>query len=128
MTGGAGELALAAIRALLEHGAANIAIFDLAPALVASGYQIQKLRNEFPQARIILLEVDVTDEVAIDNGIEFLRSILFTIDMLLCFAGVAVQNHAVDVSPEEWRKVLEINTTGSWLCAQAVMKYVSRNR
>jgi sorbose reductase len=48
--------------------------------------------------------------------------ILGDIDILLCFAGVVGCTHALEMSAAEWRRTLEINTTGSFLCAQAVAK------
>lgn len=128
MTGGAGNLGLVAIRGLLEHGATGIAIFDLLTTLVSAQSEIQKLQSEFPQANIIAMEVDVTDENLVEKAIGEVKSKLGSINMLLCFAGVVATNHAMDVSPAEWRRVLEINTTGSWLCAQAVSKYMSSTR
>jgi sorbose reductase len=32
--------------------------------------------------------------------------------------------HAIDITPEEWRQTLDINTTGSFLCAQAAAKHM----
>lgn len=124
VTGGAGHLGLAAIQGLLEHGATGIAIFDLLTTLVSAQSEIQKLQKEFPQAKILTLEVDVTDENMVDKAVQEVKSTLGSIDILLCFAGVVANTHAIDVPPAEWRRVMEINTTGSWLCAQAVSKFV----
>lgn len=74
---------------------------------------------------MIVVEVDVTDEDKVEKAVEEVKLTLGTVDMLLCFAGVVATTHAVDVTPAEWRRVLEINTTGSWLCAQATSKCVA---
>jgi NAD(P)-dependent dehydrogenase (short-subunit alcohol dehydrogenase family) len=47
---------------------------------------------------------------------------LGSVDHLLCFAGVVGCQHALDMTAAEWRRVLDINTTGGFLCAQAVAK------
>ncbi|KAK0203411.1 hypothetical protein DFS33DRAFT_1373969 [Desarmillaria ectypa] len=39
-----------------------------------------------------------------------------------CFAGVVGTTHAIDMDTAEWKRVLDINTTGSWICAQVVAK------
>jgi sorbose reductase len=62
----------------------------------------------------------VTDEDAIAKGVEETVKELGSIDMLLCFAGVVATEHAEKVPASQFRRVLDINTTGSWLCAQAV--------
>jgi sorbose reductase len=44
------------------------------------------------------------------------------VDHLLCFAGVVGCQHALAMTAAEWRRVLDINTTGAFLCAQAAAK------
>jgi NAD(P)-dependent dehydrogenase (short-subunit alcohol dehydrogenase family) len=44
------------------------------------------------------------------------------VDHLLCFAGIVDCQHAIDLTATQWRKTLEVNTTGSFLCAQAAAK------
>jgi NAD(P)-dependent dehydrogenase (short-subunit alcohol dehydrogenase family) len=124
VTGGAGHLGLAAVQALFEHGASGILIFDLLSTLVSAQSEIQRLQAEFPQAKLVVVDVDVTDEKKVKKSVEEAKSTLGSIDMLLCFAGVVANTHAVDVTPAEWRRVLEINTTGSWLCAQAASRCI----
>jgi sorbose reductase len=45
-----------------------------------------------------------------------------SVDHLLCFAGVVGCQHALDMKSAEWRRVLNINTTGSFICAQAAAR------
>lgn len=122
VTGGAGNLALAAIRGLLEHGATGIAIFDLLPTIKSSEAEIQGLKTEFPQASIEAIAVDVTDEKAVEKAVEEAKLRLGSITMLLCFAGIVACTHALEMSPAEWRRIFDVNATGSFLCAQAVAK------
>ncbi|KAL9604675.1 MAG: hypothetical protein Q9219_000395 [cf. Caloplaca sp. 3 TL-2023] len=120
ITGGTGTLALVNARALLEHGLTGLALFDLDPT--QSLEQIQSLRRDFPNARIIPCVVNVTDAEAVQKAVNSAASVLGGIDILCCFAGVVGCTHAVDMTPEEWRRTFEVNTTGSFLCAQAVAK------
>ncbi|KAF2149327.1 NAD(P)-binding protein [Myriangium duriaei CBS 260.36] len=122
ITGGAGTLALSAARALFEHGLQGIAIFDLQSTLDTSSTAIDALKADFPAANIITLTVDVTDAVAVDQAVEDCTSKLSSINTLLCFAGIVGCVHAMDMTPEQWRKTLDVNTTGSFFCAQAVAK------
>jgi NAD(P)-dependent dehydrogenase (short-subunit alcohol dehydrogenase family) len=48
--------------------------------------------------------------------------LLGSVDILLCFAGVVGCTHAIDMAAAEWRRTFDINTTGSFLCAQAVAR------
>lgn len=62
------------------------------------------------------------DAAQIQQAVATTMQELGSIDILCCFAGVVGCTHAIDVSPEEWRRTFDINTTGSFLCAQAVAK------
>jgi sorbose reductase len=42
-----------------------------------------------------------------------------SIDHIFCFAGIVGCFHAMEMTPETWRKTLDVNTTGAFLSAQA---------
>nr|GAT48068.1 general substrate transporter [Mycena chlorophos] len=126
VTGGAGMLALEVVRALLEHGASGVALFDLAASFASAHAQtaIPALRQDFPDRKILEKVVDATDEDGVARGVaesveEFGES---GVQILLCFAGVVSTVHAEEMTGAQFRRVVEINTTGSWICAQAVGK------
>ena len=121
VTGGAGTLALEAARALLEHGLAGLALFDINPS--QSERAAKLLREDFPTATIITKAVDVTDAVSVKSATAETSEELGSVDILCCFAGIVGCTHAIDISPDEWRQTLEINTTGQFLCAQAAARY-----
>lgn len=118
VTGGAGDLGFAACRALLEHGASGVMIFDLDPVSMAA--RVATLEKEFPGASVAFSRVDVTDDEDVRRGVGATVGELGSADVLLAFAGVASCAHAADVPAAEWRRTLDINATGSFLCAQAV--------
>jgi NAD(P)-dependent dehydrogenase (short-subunit alcohol dehydrogenase family) len=120
VTGGAGTLALEGARALLEHGLSGLALFDLNPQHAAG--PITALITDFPDAKIITKQVDVRDTESIVTAVKETAERLGSIDVLCCFAGVVGCTHALDMSVEEWKRTIDINSTGSFLCAQAVAK------
>ncbi|EHK16323.1 uncharacterized protein TRIVIDRAFT_40085 [Trichoderma virens Gv29-8] len=122
ITGGAGTLGIAAARALLEHGLTGLMIFDRTLAQAES--EIEQLRVEYPSAKILSKQVDIIDEVAVSSAVIDTAELLGSVNILLCFAGVVGCVHAVEITAAEWRRTLEINTTGSFLCAQAVAKQI----
>jgi sorbose reductase len=95
-------------------------IFDMNPAQ-AQG-KIDGLQAEFPSAKIRSRKVDITDGEAVVEAVIATAGELGSVDMLLCFAGVVGCTHAIDMTANEWRRTLDINTTGSFLCAQAAAK------
>lgn len=120
ITGGAGTLGFAAAQALLEHGLSGLMIFDVNPAQAQE--KIEGLQKEFPNANIRSKKVDITDDEAVENAVDSSALELGSVDILLCFAGVVGCTHAINMTAMEWRRTLDINTTGSFLCAQAAAK------
>lgn len=126
LTGGAGTLALECARALLEHGAAGLALFDINPA--HADEQIQNLRNDFPDQKIITKKVDVTNPENVNAAVGETAEELGSVDILACFAGVVGCTHALDMSLQEWRRVMDINSTGAFVCAQAAAKQMVKQK
>jgi NAD(P)-dependent dehydrogenase (short-subunit alcohol dehydrogenase family) len=133
VTGGAGTLALYAARALLEHGCDQIFLWDLPsqwgqPDFVDSYAQLQAEFGlpENPK-RLQLIRVDVTspESVSAAAAVTLANSINARIDMLCCFAGVVGCQHFLDLKPEEYKRVMDVNTTGTFLCSQAVAKQMA---
>ncbi|CAD6447653.1 bd22cc01-b515-4430-a5a3-13b97dd1ba12 [Sclerotinia trifoliorum] len=120
ITGGTGTLALQGTRALLEHGLSGVVLFDINPK--PDSPSISSLKADFPYAKILLKSVDVTNAENVNQAVQETAKELGSIDILCCYAGVVGCVHALKISVEEWRRTLEINTTGAFICAQAVAK------
>ncbi|KAF9889720.1 hypothetical protein FE257_007026 [Aspergillus nanangensis] len=120
ITGGAGTLGLHACAALLEHGLDGLMIFDADPTHAQA--QIDDLRSKFPSATINAMKVDVTDEVAVDAAMAETVTQLGSIDALFCFVGIVGCVESLAMPIAQWRKILDVNTTGSFICAQAAAR------
>ncbi|KAJ5720982.1 oxidoreductase [Penicillium malachiteum] len=120
VTGGAGTLGLRSCDALLEHGLEGLMIFDVNPA--NSEKEITQMRTKFPNARILTRTVDVTDEEAVQVAMEDTAQTLGSIDTLVCFVGVVGCVESLEMPISQWRRILDINTTGSFVCAQAAAR------
>ncbi|KAL1985011.1 hypothetical protein VTN96DRAFT_8464 [Rasamsonia emersonii] len=119
-TGGAGMLALASARALLEHGLSGLALFDLPAAIEKGKEAIEALRAEFPAAKIITQGCDVTDEKGMQAAVRHAKEQLGNLNILCCFAGIVNCVNSTEMTLDAWKKVLDVNTTGCWIAAQAV--------
>ncbi|PSR82792.1 dehydrogenase with different specificitie [Coniella lustricola] len=120
VTGGTGDLGFQACQALLEHGARGLVIFDL--DMEVGRAKEKSLQSQFPDAVISFLRVDVTDEEGVDHAVNWVQDHLGSVNVMVCFAGVVSTQHAVDITAEQFRKVLDVNLTGSFLCAQAAAR------
>jgi len=105
---------------------------EMAHALAAAGFRVTitgrteaRLRETVAGAEeeIAIAVLDVSDGVAVRDffaGID-------RIDVLVNNAGTGSPAAAVpDVSEEDWRRVLDTNLTGSFLCAQAAFALMLR--
>ncbi len=105
VTGGASGIGAAVARRLAVEGA-RVASFDLQPAS-AEG--------------VLALAGDVTRSADIEAAAKRVEEELGPIDVLVCSAGVpGVSLPSMEISDEEWRRVLAINTDGVFFCNRTV--------
>ncbi|KAF2719209.1 NAD(P)-binding protein [Polychaeton citri CBS 116435] len=124
VTGGAGTLGLSAARALLEHGASGLCLWDLEDTLRFSQTDVNGLAKDFPGSRVLAIAVDVTAADEVKDAVTNTVSVLGSINHLFCFAGIVGCFPAIDMLDTRWRKTIDVNTTGSFLCAQAVAQQI----
>ncbi|KAF2860566.1 NAD(P)-binding protein [Piedraia hortae CBS 480.64] len=122
ITGGAGTLGLSCARSMLDHGASSIYLWDLASTLQTSSSSISELTTSFPDRIIKSVPVDVTDEDAVSRALSESGG---EISHLFCFAGVVSCVPAMEIGIKEWRRVIEINATGAFICARAIARYIT---
>ncbi|KAG7409135.1 Sorbose reductase SOU1 [Fusarium oxysporum f. sp. rapae] len=120
VTGGTGTLGLASCNALLEHGLEGLAILDVNPAQAKQ--EVASLQARFPHTRITTIKVDVTDEKAVQDAVDETAASLGSVDGIVCFVGVVGCVETLEMPVSQWRKIIDINTTGSFICAQAVAR------
>lgn len=120
VAGGGGDLGSTASRALLQHGLQGLALFDLDPV---AGYQrVNWLKADFPSATILFKKVNITKSDEVEQAVEEVTTALGAVNILLNFVGTVCCLPTLDVNADEWRRVLDVNVTGSFLIAQAVSK------
>ena len=118
VTGGARGLGNHMARACAEAGAKAIVIFDanqeLGDAAAAELHQKSGLPVSF-------FKVDVRDGAAINAAVESVVDMYGTPDVLVNAAGIADSNiKAETYDPAMFRRLIDINLTGTFLMSQAV--------
>lgn len=77
----------------------------------------------------VALEADVSDPDSVQRLVEAVENRLGPVDVLVNSAGVSWGAPALEMPLAEWRRVLDINLTGTFLCCQAVgRRMVDRGR
>lgn len=118
VSGGARGIGLAIAHRLAASGA-KLAIADL--DLEAAEAAAEELRAAGHTA--IACGVDVTDADQVEQMTQRVVAELGSYDILVCSAGIVGRNaFAWETSPEEFRKVLDVNLTGVWLCNRAALE------
>ena len=113
VTGASSGLGVQFARALSDNGAAV--------ALVARrADRLKSLRDEIEGkgGRAVAIEADVTDHAAIVRAFDAAEKAFGTVTILVNNAGIAHGGRAVEMPPEEWRKVLSTNLDAVFFWAQ----------
>lgn len=123
VTGGSKGLGSGMAYALAEQGA-DIVIVSRNQAegeLVAA-----KIRGMGRKS--MALSVDVQDISSINQMVETVTKKFGRIDILINNAGVGITKFALEVTEEEWDKVVDTNLKGVFFCAQAVARVMKEQK
>ena len=97
---------------------------SLGAKIVASGTNEEKLKNlkeKFPE--IITLKFKLEEHNKIESFIDTVSKNLDGLDILINNAGITLDNISIRLTEENWKKVLDINLTSSFLmCKHAIKK------
>ena len=72
--------------------------------------------------------MDVTDSASVAEGVDTVVKTLGSLDHLFCFAGIVGCFHAMEMTDAQWRKTLDVNTTGAFLAAQACARQMAAQK
>ena len=64
---------------------------------------------------------DVTDEDAVNKMVKDIEETVGVIDILVNNAGIIKRIPMHEMSADDWRKVIDIDLTGPFICAKAVI-------
>ena len=70
----------------------------------------------------VAIQTDVTNEADVRQMVSQAVDKLGRIDLLVANAGILVSGPSTDMAIESWRKVIDVNLTGYFLCAREVAK------
>jgi 3-oxoacyl-[acyl-carrier protein] reductase len=118
ITGGARGIGLAAAERML-HSGAEVSLWDMdAAALDAAAKRLAGVGA----GRVHTTVVDVSSAASVTAAAQAAIGQMGQIDILVNNAGITGPNVTVwDYTPEDWRKVIDIDLTGPFLCLRAVV-------
>jgi len=62
--------------------------------------------------------VDITDAAALREAVDAAARRMDGLDIMVCNAGIVISGEAIAFNPAEWRKVIDVNLVGYFLCAR----------
>jgi 3-oxoacyl-[acyl-carrier protein] reductase len=113
VTGAAGTMGLAVVRALLDDGC-RVALLDVNAARTRS------LADELGAAALPF-SFDIGDANAVRSGYPTIERALGPVDILVNNAGIFSNNKVEGTDAAEWRRVLAANLDGAFYLAQQVV-------
>jgi NAD(P)-dependent dehydrogenase (short-subunit alcohol dehydrogenase family) len=122
ITGGARGIGQAIAQRLLLEGA-SVCLWDIDDSALAEAKGILSEHGKVATAK-----VDVTNAESVEAGVQTALAAFGKIDLLVNNAGIAGTNAKLwETSPEEWRRVVDINLNGPFLCCRGVVPQMLKN-
>jgi meso-butanediol dehydrogenase/(S,S)-butanediol dehydrogenase/diacetyl reductase len=114
VTGGASGIGAATARRFIEEGARVFVLDRDSAACDAMGRELTSLAGT--------LVADVSDVEAVGKAFAEIDNLFQGIDVLINNAGISIRHNFLDISPEEWLHVMNVNLNGVFYVAQAAAK------
>jgi NAD(P)-dependent dehydrogenase (short-subunit alcohol dehydrogenase family) len=116
VTGAASGMGLAIAQRLADAGN-KVALLDLDGAAAAAG--AQGLRDAGHEA--LSAAVDVSDRAQVDAALDAVRTAFGPIAIMVTSAGFDRFESFVDISVDDWQRMIAVNLTGTFHCVQAAV-------
>lgn len=113
-------------RRILVTGAASGIGRAVVELFLQAGAQVAALDRHSPDALpgALALQADVTDADAVQAQVELAARSFGGLDGLVNAAGIANTDLAEEVSLADWRRVLEVNLTGTFVVCRACLAHL----
>lgn len=82
---------------------------------------VEEINGKSRRKKAIAIRADVAKKDEVDAMVTAARKQFGPINILVNNAGIAQIKDFLDISPEEWRRMLDIHMKGTFLCSQAVI-------
>ena len=98
--------------------------------VLATGTNEEKLKNiKDKYKNLNVLKFDISDHKSIDSFVEDCNKILSNkIDILINNAGITQDNLSIRMKEEEWKRVIDINLTSTFLITKGVIKKMLKSK
>jgi NAD(P)-dependent dehydrogenase (short-subunit alcohol dehydrogenase family) len=116
ITGGASGIGAATAARFLEEGSA-VCVLDRDPK---AREQIRKVLPDLAET----LDADVSNRKQAQAALDDAISIMGGVDVLINNAGISIRHKFLEITPEEWDRVIAVNLTGVFNMAQMAARHM----
>src|SRR5947199_7846164 len=116
ITGGASGIGAATAKRFLEEGSAVVVLDRDAQAR-------DRIRHELP-GLAGTVEADVSNLKQVQEAFDDAIRLMGGVDVLINNAGISIRHNFLDITPEEWDKVIAVNLTAVFYMAQAAAQHM----
>ena len=115
VVGGHGGLGKAIALAMADAGADVAVASRNVEALRVTAKELESKRR-----KSLAVSVDVVDGKQVERMVEDVLKVFPRVDILVNAAGLAIRKPADSFPIDDWQRVMDVNTRGTWLCCQVV--------
>src|ERR1700722_5519917 len=116
ITGGASGIGAATAARFLEEGA-QVSILD------RNAKACDAIRHQLPELSEAIV-ADVTDLKQVEAAFAKAIGAMGAVDVLINNAGISIRHNFLDITPEDWDKVIAVNLTGVFYVAQTAARHM----
>ena len=88
--------------------------------------KLDKLKNKYPSIKV--KKFDIAEHPRIEEFIENVTLELGGLDILINNAGINLDNLSLRMQEEEWKKVIDVNLTSTFLLSKYSIKKMLKNK
>lgn len=122
VTGGSKGLGAAMAEGLASAGASVVLVSRNLDQAQATADFIHQHYN----VNTLAIQTDVTDFAQTEAMVETTVEKLGSLDILINSAGINIRGAIENISPEEFKKVMDINVTGTWMACKAAIPVMKK--
>lgn len=123
---GAGRGIGLAIALSMARSGMHVQLVDVDDSALA---EAQELITELcPDVEVDVARVSVSDVAGIADAFGRFASTTGSFDVLVNNAGIAANAPSLDLGVDQWRRAVDVNLTGTFVCAQAAGRLMVRQR
>ncbi len=116
ITGGGSGIGAATAARFLDEGSA-VCVLDCDPD------GLQRVSEDLPELAGTV-RADVTDLGEVRAAVDEAVLIMGGLDVLINNAGISIRHDFLEITPEEWDRVIAVNLTGNFYVAQTVARHM----